>query len=161
MWFQDWTINQNPPKDDNETSKSFCVNKKTLIEAEHDPLNVVANSGYGYLVIWDLQISLTKPQAGNDKFTLGRLYQVGIFSFECYLSFLPLHKQFHMDIELLISNLKMNRHIMWHQVVYNSASIIILYMACTTFCSFQKEKMDGQVSDAQTAKDQQILALNI
>ena len=34
-------------------------------------------------------------------------------------------------------------------------------MACTTFCLFQTEKTDGQVSDAQTTKDQHILAHNI
>jgi hypothetical protein len=34
-----------------------------------------------------------------------------------------LHKQFHTDIELLIATLKINRHIMWHQVVYNSCTV--------------------------------------
>jgi hypothetical protein len=34
-------------------------------------------------------LQVTRPQAGNDKFTLGRLYRVGILSSECYLSFLP------------------------------------------------------------------------
>lgn len=32
-------------------------------------------------------------------------------------------------------------------------------MACTTFCLFQTEKTDGQVSDAQTTKDQHKLAI--
>ena len=52
-----------------------------------------------------------------------------------------------------MATLKMNQHIMWHQVVYSSA--------CTNFYLFQTEKTDGQVSDAQTTKDQHILALNI